>query len=224
MEEWILGKRPSSTTVFLHSSIIGRIMKVLLQLASNIPAALVGGSVFVVVFLVLHLGVLPAVGLSLIAYVVTGLLIFPAKSALEQREQETLKEVVREAERKLSTLRDLRRQIKNAAVQRQLTTICTIGDNILTAVKKNPAAAVSAKQFSGYYLDSTITIVQRYRDLTAHTTYSDDAQERVANVERMLTQIEQTFEQQLSHILREKMLDLDTELAVLQETIDIDTL
>lgn len=198
--------------------------KLLLQLASNIPAALVGGGVFVVTLLVLNLGIPLAIGVSVMAYVITGLLIFPAKTALEQREQQMLKEVLKEGEHKLATLRDLRRQIKKPAVQKQLTTICTVGDNILEAVKKNPETAVSAKQFSGYYLDSTIKIVQRYVDLTGHISYSDDVQQTVMKVEGMLTQVQKTFEQQLTHILRDKMVDLDAELAVLQETIDIDNI
>jgi 5-bromo-4-chloroindolyl phosphate hydrolysis protein len=199
-------------------------LKSLLQLASNIPAALVGGGVFVVTLLVLNLGILLAIGISVVVYVVTGLLIFPAKTALEQRTQDILKEVLKESEHKLATLRGLRKQIKKPGAQKQLETICTVGDNIVEAVKKNPETAVSAKQFSGYYLDSTIKIVQRYVELTEHTGYSDDVQQAVVKVEGMLAQVQKTFEQQLSHILRDKMLDLDTELAVLQETIDIDNI
>jgi 5-bromo-4-chloroindolyl phosphate hydrolysis protein len=197
-------------------------LKSLLQLASNIPAALVGGGVFVVTLLVLKLGIPLAIGVSVVAYVITGLLIFPAKTALEQREHEVLKEVLKEGEHKLATLRDLRKQIKKPAVRKQLDTIGTVGNNILEAVKNNPEAALLAKQFSSYYLDSTIKIVQRYVDLTEHTDYSDEVQQTVMKVETMLGQVQKTFEQQLAHILRDKMLDLDTELAVLQETIDID--
>jgi 5-bromo-4-chloroindolyl phosphate hydrolysis protein len=199
-------------------------LKSFLQLASNIPAALVGGGVFVVTLLVLNLGIPLAIGISVVAYVVTGLLIFPAKTALEQRTQDSLKEVLKEGEHKLATLRGLRKQIKKPGAKKQLETICTVGDNILEAVRKNPETAVSAKQFSGYYLDSTIKIVQRYVELTEHTGYSDDVQQAVIKVEGMLAQVQKTFEQQLAHILRDKMLDLNTELAVLQETIDIDNI
>lgn len=205
-------------------SFLRHMTKLLLQLASNIPAALVGGGVFVVTLLVFKLGIPLAVVVSVVTYVITGLLIFPAKSAREQHEDRVLKEVLKEGEHKLATLRDLRKQLKKPAVRTQLDTICTVGDNILEAVKKNPETAVSAKQFSGYYLDSTIKIVKRYVELTGHTSYSDDVQQAVVKVEGMLTQVQKTFEQQLSHILRDKMVDLDAELAVLQETIDIDNI
>jgi 5-bromo-4-chloroindolyl phosphate hydrolysis protein len=199
-------------------------LKAVLQLASNIPAAVVGGGVFAVTLLALNLSIPLALGVGVGAYVVSGLLIFPSQSPEQKRQQAILKTVLNDGARKLTGIRELNKKIKKPEVRRMLETICTVGDNILAAVRKNPETARSAQQFTDYYLDATIKIVQRYIELTGHTTASAEIQASVTKVEQMLGQVQGSFEKQLAHILKDKMLDLDTELSILQETIEIDHL
>lgn len=199
-------------------------LKSLLQLAANIPAALVGGGVFTVALLALNLGIPLAIGVGVGAYIVSGLLIFPSQSPEQKRQQAILKTVLNDGTRKITGIRELTKQIKKPVIRQQLITMCTVGDNILAAVQKNPETARSAQQFTDYYLDATIKIVQRYIELTGHTAASAEIHASVSKVEQTLGQVQGAFEKQLAYILKDKMLDLDTELAVLQETIEIDHL
>jgi hypothetical protein len=199
-------------------------IKKLLLLASNIPAALSGGGIFLLLLFVFKLGAPLAIFIGISGYVITGLLIFPATPAIEKQRQEMLGGVLKEGKNKLTQIRTLSKQIKTPQMSQKINSLCEVGENIFEAVRKKSEHVRSAQQFSNYYLDTTIKIIKKYLELSEHRAYSDDVQLALAKVERMLDDVQGAFEKQLSSLLRDEVLDLDTELAVLEETIEIENL
>jgi len=196
----------------------------LMQLASNIPAALIGGGVFLLSLFALGLSAPLAIGVGVAGYLVSGLLIFPAQSARDKQRKELLQNVLKDGERKLNQIRSLRKEIKEPQMRQKIHNLVEVGSNILEAVKKNPEYVRSAQQFSEYYLGTTITIISKYIELSQHRAHSSDVQMALAKAERMLDDIYRAFEKQLSALLRDDVLDLDTELSVLEETIELENL
>ncbi|MBD3306869.1 hypothetical protein GF339_10610 [candidate division KSB3 bacterium] len=157
-------------------------------------------------------------------YLVSGFLIFPAKPALEQQQQDLLHRVLKDGDRQLAQIRALREEIPNRHMRQKITSICRIAEKIFDTVKKNPEDVRSAQQFSAYYLETTLKIISRYRELSEHKAYSAEVQTALTKVEKMIDDVQGMFERQLSRLLRDDVLDLDTELTVLEETIELDTL
>lgn len=199
-------------------------IKKLLLLPSNIPAALVGGGLFLLTLLVLQLSLLLAIGISLAGYLIGGLLIFPAKPAIERERDELLDQVLKDGHRKLARLNTLSKEIKKASIRQQTRALCEVAENIFDTVQTKPEHVRSAQQFSDYYLDTTLKIVRRYLELAEHKVHSNDVQHTVAKAETMLNNLHSAFEKQLSSLLHDDVVDLDTELAVLEETLKLDDL
>lgn len=199
-------------------------MKSLMLLASNIPAALIGGGVFLLSLFLLGLSAPLAIGVGVAGYLVGGLLIFPAQSARDKQRKQLLQSVLKDGEQQLSQIRSLRKEIKKPQMRQKIQNLADVGRNILEAVKKNPEQVRSAQQFSEYYLGTTITILSKYIELSEHRAHSADVEMSLAKAERMLDDIYRAFEKQLSALLRDDMLDLDTELSVLEETIELENL
>lgn len=198
-------------------------LKTFIQLASNIPAALVGGGIFIVSLFVLQLSIFLACGVSITAYFIAGLFIFPSPQAgFSGVQKEKLGAVLKEGERKLTLMRAFPYKIQNHVVRKKITYICDVAEKIFETVKKNPEDVRTAQQFLSYYLDSTIKIISKYIELSEHKAYSVDVQSTLENVEAILDNVQAAFEKQLSNLLRNDVLDLDTEIALLEETIEIE--
>lgn len=200
-------------------------LKTLMQLTSNIPAALVGGSVFAFSLVVLQSGVFLAFFVGLSGYVVAGVWIFPSREVqIIRTHKESLHSVLKDGERKLTQMRSFSYKITNYDVRKKIVYICDVAEKIFETVKKNPEDVRTGQQFSSYYLDPTIKILRKYVELSEHKAYSAEVQSRLDHVETVLERVQSAFEKQLSNLLRNEMLDLDTEIALLEETIEIEGL
>ena len=197
--------------------------KTLGALTSNISAACVGGGVFVLSLFLLQLGIPLSCFVGICGYIVTGIWIFPSQSSLSAGwHKESLNSVLKDGERKLTRMRKFPYQIQNYDVRKKIDRICDVAEKIFETVKKNPDDVRTAQQFSSYYLDSTIRIISKYIELSEHKAYSAEVLSSLERVELMLDSVQAAFEKQLSNLLRDDMLDLDTEIAVLEETIEME--
>ena len=197
-------------------------LKRLMALPSNIPAALTGGGLFLLALFALNLEIPIAVALSAAGYFVAGMLIFPGTPGMDVNQKRLLGVVLKEGAQKLADMKRLQREVKAPQVRQHISQLCTIAANIFDALKKNPQHVKSVQQFSIYYLDSTIKIINKYLHLSEHQAYSADVQASLAKVERTLADIHLAYEKQLAGVLHDVVVDLDAELSVLQETLEIE--
>ncbi len=198
-------------------------LKTLLQLASNILAALIGGGVFLISLFGLQLGVSLSFIVGLCGHIVAGIWIFPSPNVLIVREPgEALNSVLKNGGRKLTQMRSFPYKITNYELRKKILHICDVAEKIFETVKKNPEDVRTGQLFSSYYLDPTIKILSKYVELSKHKDYSAEVQSRLEHVEAVLDSVQVAFEKQFSNLLRNEMLDLDTEIALLEETIEIE--
>ncbi len=198
-------------------------IRTLLQLAANIPAALVGGALFTFSLLVLQIGGFMSFVVGVCGYVVAGIWIFPAgdlRAAGERKESVT--SVVKDGERKLAKMRTFPPKIKTYDMRKKIVRICDAAERIFETVKNNPDDVKTVQHFSLYYLDSTLNILTTYVELSENQDYSEDIQIALQRVETALDTVQAAFERQLAHLLNHHILDLDSEIAVLEETIEIE--
>lgn len=197
-------------------------LRKLIALPSNIPAALTGGGLFLLSLFLLNLGIPIAIAISVTGYLVTGLLIFPAVPEKEIEQKKLLGVVLKEGQQKLLEMKRLQGKIKNPQMRQQISQLQTIAASMFEALKKNPQQVVSAQQFSTYYLDSTLKIINTYIHLSEHQAYSAEVQASMNKVEQALRNVHVAYEKQLAGVLQDVVVDLDTELSVLEETLEIE--
>lgn len=196
--------------------------KTLSQLAANIPAALVGGGVFVLSLFGLQIGIPLALFVALCSYVIAGIWIFPARQAqLVHDAQETAHPVFHEGFQKIGQIRKLARKTKEQEEREKIEQIGEIAYKLFSSLKKHPQQAAMAQQFVSDYLDPTLRILNAYLDFSkSGAAYPGERHGTLERFDRLLDKVQAVYEQQLSEIFREGELALTTELVELEESLD----
>jgi hypothetical protein len=131
-------------------------------------------------------------------------------------------EVVNEGMEKLRRISNATRMIQSNEVAATIRDICKVGVEIFDGIKKNPGKMNKVKQFTNYYLDATKTIVEQYVELSGRTNRTPEVDQALRKVEDLLGIIRQTFDRQLANLLEDRLLDLNTELTVLKNTMKLE--
>lgn len=194
--------------------------KTLSQLAANIPAALVGGGVFVLSVFVLQFGISLALFVTLCSYVITGVWIFPAHQAqLVHNEQETAHPVFQEGFQKIGQIRKLARKTKEQETREKIEQIGEIAYKLFSSLKKHPREDTTAQQFASDYIEPTLRILNTYLDLSKSESYSLETLATLERFDRLFDKVQAIYEKHLSEIFREGEPVLDTELVQLEECL-----
>jgi 5-bromo-4-chloroindolyl phosphate hydrolysis protein len=199
--------------------------KTLRNFLSNLYSALIGGGVFVITYFVLKVGLIVSLAFTVAGYAAGIFLVFPSKKEEKTAElEDLLRLVLKEGEPKLKQMRALAYKVPNHTMRLQIEEMCNIGTKIFETVQKNPRNVRSVQQFSSYYLDTTMKIIRKYIELSEHKSYSAKIQNAVQKVESTLDHVKLAFEKQLEHLVRDDVLDLDTEMSILEETLELEGL
>lgn len=126
---------------------------------------------------------------------------------------------VKEGMEKLKNLRNNTRMIANNTVASKVQDICKTGAEIFDYLAKNPEDIQKARQFINYYLDATEKIVNQYVELSARKNKTKEIEDSLKRVEAMLDSIKETYSKQLHNLLENDLLDLNTEISVLEKTM-----
>jgi hypothetical protein len=195
--------------------------------AGDILAGLCGAALFLVFLLLVDAGILVSAACGLGGFV-AGLLLFgrrpPARVEFGGPGEEELGEAVKEGEAKLAELRSSGRSIGSPAIGAKVEAIASVVARVLAQIKKDPRTLRNARRFLDYYLDATIKIVARYATLSAENLHDAEIQASLQRAEGMLETIRAAFEKQLALLLSNDVLDLDTELGLLEKTIKMEGL
>ncbi len=131
-------------------------------------------------------------------------------------------ELVREGMEKLRQISNTTRMIQSNEVAGKIRDICKVGVDIFDYLKKNPNRINKVKQFTNYYLDATKKIIEQYVELFGRPNRTPEIEQAIQKVEGMLDLIRQTFDHQMENLLEDKLLDINTELTVLKNTMKME--
>lgn len=196
----------------------------------NIAGGILGGATFVVLDVLFGVPFFWSLVAALGAFI-AGSLIFQVPDRSKKRtfelygiSQEELEKALREGGRKLADLKKVVYAIQDTDVRRKGEQIVEITDKILVDIKNDPKDLRQARQFLNYYLDTTLKVVRRYVELSRHSVLGAEAKETLAKVEATLETVRKAFEKQLAKLMEDDVMDLDTEIEVLERTIKMEGL
>lgn len=129
---------------------------------------------------------------------------------------------VKEGGERLRNIRSQTRLIADNEIASKIQEICKTGFDIFDYIQKNPDDLTKAKQFINYYLDATEKIVKQYVELINKKEKSPEIEAAIKNVEGILNSIKETYIKQLHNLLENDLLDLNTEIKVLEKTIKLE--
>ncbi|MHB1133029.1 MAG: 5-bromo-4-chloroindolyl phosphate hydrolysis family protein [Chloroflexota bacterium] len=145
-----------------------------------------------------------------------------AKPLVEGLSRGEAQRIIRDGERKLVQIRRLRRQIADRRIGRQVEVIIALGEKVFLNLRTDPKSVKAARRFLEYYLDATVLVIQRYVDLSKQAASNPEVQKATNSFAEALTLIQSTFERQYERLLRDDVLDFDTEVSVLKQLIRSD--
>lgn len=120
---------------------------------------------------------------------------------------------------KLTTLKRTADTVSNQSVRGKAFAVCDAVARILSDIREDPKDLRPARKFLGYYLDATINVVDRYATLSAKNVPSSELAASLRRAEDSLDTIKRAYDKQLAQLLENDVMDLDTEIEVLERTI-----
>jgi len=112
--------------------------------------------------------------------------------------------------------------IQSNEVAARIRDICKVGVEIFDYIKKNPGKVNKVRQFTSYYLDATKKIIEQYVELSGRRDRTPEIEQALQKVEGMLDLIKHTFDRQMANLLEDNLLDINTELTVLKNTMKME--
>ena len=182
-----------------------------------------GAVLFIAFYLFLDMGLV----LSLIALgggFVAGLFLFTRDKPKEEIAEDDLKGAIEAGTLKLAEIKKFEKKVKKPSVIQKVKEIEIVIQKILDDLVKDPGDLKAARQFLNFYLDSTVKILNRYVELSDQDVDDPTINASLAKVEAMLSTLKDAFEKQLGKLLTNDVMDLDTELSLLDSTIKMEGL
>jgi hypothetical protein len=112
--------------------------------------------------------------------------------------------------------------IDKPQVRERIAALCHTADEILAELAAKPRKLDAARSFLTYYLDAAARIVQGYTNLAQREAVSPEIREALTKAEASLGSVQQAFDRQLANVLEDRVLDLETEIELLEKTVDMD--
>ena len=161
----------------------------------------------------------------------TGHLMLDGKGLGERRARKKQEQPVQKAESSedadLAILAEIRRvndNIPDPELSRKIDRIEEITKHILDYQKKHPEKAAELHNFLDYYLPTTLKILNSYAELDRQGVEGENISTTKERIEGMMDKIVEGFETQLDKLFEGDMLDISSDISVMERMLSRDGL
>ncbi len=138
--------------------------------------------------------------------------------------EEALDAALEKARDDLEKLEVLNARIPAAALSAQISRMEKAGAAILQQVREHPEKGRDIRKFVTYYLPTAVKILTTYADLSASGAGGENAKSLMSDVEKNAGTIAAAFEAQLDALFAGEVLDVSSDIAVLDGMLSGDGL
>ncbi|MCC8129835.1 MAG: 5-bromo-4-chloroindolyl phosphate hydrolysis family protein [Clostridiales bacterium] len=124
----------------------------------------------------------------------------------------------------LKQIRDANDRIPDAEISRKIDRIEEITRHILYYLKKHPERANELHTFLDYYLPTTLKMLNKYAELDAQQVAGDNIDGTKRRIAGILDKVVEGFEMQLDKLFEGDMLDIASDIDVLERMLQRDGL
>jgi len=124
----------------------------------------------------------------------------------------------------IASIRAENAKIPNESLTGKLNELETLCGDIFRAVYDKPAKASQIRKFMDYYLPTTLKMVKAYRTLGENNVYGDEADAARKRIDDALSIVLKGCRKQLNNLYRDDMLDITTDIDVLEQMLKRDGL
>lgn len=137
---------------------------------------------------------------------------------------EAAADVILTARDQVDAITEAARFVTKPKVLDEVVALCATADQILAELAAKPRKVDVARSFLTYYVDAAVRIVQGYADLSQRNAGSPDVAQALTHAEASLEAVQQAFDRQLANVLEDRVLDLESEIELLEKTVRMETM
>lgn len=154
--------------------------------------------------------------------------LFPGR-AVEVREaansgDDAIDALIEDGRAKLDRLSAAGASASNEAIAQNLARMCAAGEEIFKLLERDVSKASAVRRFMNYYLPTADKLVETYRMLRDTRSAGENISSAMRSVENSLNMIAAAFEKQLDNLYKDKSLDVETDIDVLETMLANDGL
>ena len=181
----------------------------------EVVSAIVGSAFFAVPYLGMSIALAPALAIGCVAFGASELVLSGVKG------KETLKNTNRDLYTKLNVAKKQSKEIvglipkvESVDTRKNLSSIHETVNKIISTIETNPKKAKQIDNFFDYYLPVLIKIVNRYDEVENQRLISKEGKEFMVKADKMIADTKKAFEQILSSLYQNDIMDADAEMKV----------
>ncbi len=195
--------------------------------AASLWAGIAGGAIFLLFLFILKLNPIVAILISAAAYFGIYFVLAPEKEKdvelhMNGVTPEMLDKTLKEGAQRIKIMRSYIPKVKKTEIKAKLEAITVLIEKIYEDFQKDPKDIKAARQFLNYSFEATLQIINRYTELQKQAGVSEQVRSSLTKVEKLLDTIEEAFEKQLAKLLQDDIMDLDTEIQLMENTFRLD--
>ena len=132
--------------------------------------------------------------------------------------------LINEGRKRLDSLKTADAAIESADISAKLARMSAAGEEIFNLLERDPRQMAAVRKFMNYYLPTTEKLIRSYRLMMDSKARGDNMTQAMASIENSLGMIAEAFEKQLDNLHRDRTLDIETDIDVLETMMASDGL
>ncbi len=132
--------------------------------------------------------------------------------------------MIEEGRRKLDNLRAANAAIPDPGISRNLDRMVRSGEEIFNLLEREVGQAQAVRRFMNYYLPTADKLMASYRLMMETENPGENIARAMKSVENSLDMIATAFERQQDNLYKDKTLDIETDIQVLETMLASDGL
>ncbi len=133
-------------------------------------------------------------------------------------------EVIRKGHEMMDQIQEENDLIPDPALSRQMDDLVRLCDQIFKTVAERPKKAPQIRRFMDYYLPTTLKMLKSYRVMDQREVTGQHAQEARSRIVKAMGVVLAACEKQLETLYHDDMLDVTTDIEVLEQMLKRDGL
>ncbi|HHX37952.1 MAG TPA: hypothetical protein GX717_08235 [Clostridiaceae bacterium] len=191
----------------------------------TVVATLLGSAVFIVLFLVFRWHVAVAIVLALGTFWGVYLISKPpyrvGKIKLDKvADPEQALAMLVEADKHLQSLKQAIPKLRNPTIKQETAQLYNTGAGIMQYLQKYPDRVHAAWRFLTYYLVTARDIIHKYLEFQNTNFMSPEIVNIESKTASTLPILNEAFERQFIHLMRNEIMDIETDIEVLKQTLE----
>jgi len=148
----------------------------------------------------------------------------PAQKKIPRSGDQTADALVENGQEMLHQIRKENALIPDAGLSAQMEKLDEAAEKIFLTVSEKPACAPRLRRFMDYYLPTTLKMLQGFRKMEERGVSGPEAEAARAQIRSAMDIVIRAFEKQLNHLYQDDMLDISTDIDVLEAMLHQDGL